>query len=715
MSALSNGPRRHYIALVFQTMARVLISLIVGLLVGAALTLSLMQLVPSADSPAPAPAVIRDIVEVPVMTVAEAESHREDRFDRIRTIEDTLALPGDFSQTEALYVLAGRANSAEVQDLINQSNRVADPTDRNAALSILFLRLAELDPLSALTMSRMRGFGSSRSLENIIWRTWSKLDLDAAIAAAKELRNPAERELAAQTMLAAYGYMGNDVTDRIEAELGVRASTASRARYLYSIADRSASEAFAYINSLPPAQQREAMQWLAAYLGQRDPSQASGYANLISNPALRREFEAAIAVATARLDPERILNNMPAGALRGNRAGQYVMAMQTLARSDIERALAYYNGTASPQTKQMLAGVIAAELARQDIDRAIAWAQDEEQGRNRGLLMGVLQQLATTDPDLALSKVDLVANRGLRQQTLAGILSVVAQSDPQRAVTYLSEISDERARAAATQTVVSQWANSDPEAAINWVLNNDVPNANHLLSQAGHTMIATDVDAAIRLLPRVDDETARMWRSSIASSLSLQRSPAEAQRFIDQFKGEPGYDNLQVAMITGISQQDIYLAHSMAEQLPPGRARDQSLQQIISNHLYSNPQEAASWLDSIGGVEDRSQATGQVLRQWFAMDSHSASQWIVNQPPGRVRDDAILIMAHSSDENSPPMEQLIARINDPEKRFQAQVAQMWNIARIDPSRARAMIAEMDISAEHRRTLEDQLATIQQRL
>jgi len=694
-------------------MARVLISLIVGSLFGAGLTLALMRLVPSVDSPDPAPAVIRDIVEVPVMTVAEAESHREDRFDRIRTIEDTLALPGDFSQTEALYVLAGRADSAEVQDLINQSNRIADPTDRNAALSILFLRLAELDPLSALTMSRMRGFSSSRDLENIIWRTWSKLDLDAAIAAAKQLRNPAERELAAQTMLAAYGYMGNDVTDRIEAELGVRASTTSRARYLYSIADRSASEAFAYINSLPPAQQREAMQWLAAYFGQRDPSQASAYANLISNPALRREFEAAIAVATARLDPERILNNMPAGALRGNRAGQYVMAMQTLARSDIERALAYYNGTASPQAKQMLAGVIAAELARQDIDRAIEWAHDEEQGRNRGLLMGVLQQLATTDPDLALSKVDLVSNRGLRQQTTASILSVVAHSDPQRAVTYLSEISDESTRAAATQAVVSQWANSDPEAAINWVLNNDVPNANHLLSQAGQTMIANDVDAAIRLLPRVDDETARMWRSSIASSLSLQRSPADAQRFIDQFKGEPGYDNLQVAMITGISQQDIYLAHSMTEQLPPGRARDQSLQQIISNHLYSNPQEAASWLDSIGGVEDRSQATGQVLRQWFAMDPHSASQWIVNQPPGRVRDDAILIMAHSSGENSPPMEQLIARISDPEKRFQAQVGQMWKIARTDPSRARAMIAEMELTAEQRRTLEDQLAAIQQ--
>ena len=694
-------------------MLKVLLWLIAGLLVGAGLTVVVMRAVPSSDSPDPTPSVVRDIVEVPVITVVEAESHRADRFDRIRTIEQTLALPGDFSQTEALYVMAGRANSGEVQNLINQANRIADPTDRNAALSILFLRLAELDPQSALTMSRMREFTSSRGLELSIWRTWSKLDLDAAIAAARQLGNPAEKNLAAQTMLAAYGYMGNDVTDRIEAELGVRASAASRARYLYSIADRSASEAFAYINDLSPVQQREAVQWLAAYLGQRNPAQALSYANLIGIPALRQAFEASITAATAQLDPERILNSMPAGGLRGDRTGQYMTAMRVLAASDIERAMSYYNGTTSQQAKQMFANVIAMELARQDVDRAIEWAQEQQHGGNRGLLMGVLQQVATTDPDLALSKVDLVPNTQWRQQILTSILSTVAQSDPQRAVAYLSEITDQHTRVAATQTVVSRWANSDPEAAINWILSNDIDNASQLLSQAGHTMIANDVDAAIRLLPRINDETSRMWRASITSNLTLLRGPADAQRFIDQFKGEPDYENLRAAMITGVAQQDIYLARRMAEQLPPGRARDQSLQQLISNHVHSYPQEAASWLDSIEDFNNRSQATAQVLRQWFGVDSHAASQWITSQPPGRVRDDAILGMAHSVRESSPSTERLITFIDDPDKRLQAQVTQIWRVARTDPLRARAMLAEMELSPEQRRVFEYQLAQGQQ--
>ena len=695
-------------------MARQLTLLLAGLLFGAGLTFVFVRGAPLTDSPDSAPPVVRDIIDIPAMSTAEADAHRADRFDRIKTIEDTLALPGDFSQTEALYVLAGRADSAAVQELIHQANRIADPTDRNAAISILFLRLAELDPMSALTMSRMRGFTSSRGLEEMIWRTWSKLDLEAALDAARQLDNPAEKNLAAQTMLAAYGYMGNEFTERIESELGVRASNAARARYIYSIADRSVSEAFAYVDTLPLSQQREALQWQAAYLGQRNPSQALGYASLISQPALRREFEAGINSAIARLEPERVLSEMPAGALQGRRAGQYLMAMQTLAQSDIERALAFYNGVQSRQTKQMLANVIVAELARQDVDRAIEWAQNEQQGGHPGLLMGVLQQVAMTDPDLALSKVDLLANREWRQQMLGSVLSAVAQNDPQRAVAYLSEISDQRARNEATQSVVMQWANTDPQAAIDWILRNEVPNARELLSQAGHNMIANDVDAAMRLLPRLDDQTAQMWRYQIASRLPMDRSPADAQRFVDQFKGEPGYEDMQAAMIAGVAQQDIYLAHRLADQLPPGQARDQSLQQLISNHVYSDPREAATWLDSISDTGTRGQATGQVLRQWYAIDAHAANQWIMSQPAGQVRDDAVLVLAHGLDQYAPSPERLLATIGDPAKRRQAEYALLMRIAQSDPSRARSMIASMDLSPEERRQLESQLSMMQGR-
>jgi hypothetical protein len=84
----------------------------------------------------------------------------------------------------------------------------------------------------------------------------------------------------------------------------------------------------------------------------------------------------------------------------------------------------------------------------------------------------------------------------------------------------------------------------------------------------------------------------------------------------------------------------------------------------------------------------------------------------MSQPAGPVRDDAILVMAHSLDEYSPSPERLFATIGDPTKRRQAEYAYLMRIAQSDPSRARSMIATMGLSPEERQQLERQLAMMQ---
>ena len=97
---------------------------------------------------------IRDLDNVPRMSDAIAKQYREDRYDNLRTIEQILALPTDFARTEALYMLAGRSDSGSVQNLIYEANRIASAIDRDTALTILFSRLTELDPPSALAVAR---------------------------------------------------------------------------------------------------------------------------------------------------------------------------------------------------------------------------------------------------------------------------------------------------------------------------------------------------------------------------------------------------------------------------------------------------------------------------------------------------------------------------------------------------------------------------------
>ena len=70
------------------------------------------------------------------------------------SIEEVVALPTEFARSSALYAIAGRSDSADVQNLIFEANRIADDEERVRLLGILFFRLAETDPRSALALAR---------------------------------------------------------------------------------------------------------------------------------------------------------------------------------------------------------------------------------------------------------------------------------------------------------------------------------------------------------------------------------------------------------------------------------------------------------------------------------------------------------------------------------------------------------------------------------
>lgn len=693
-------------------MSRIITALLAGLALGVA---GAWWLAASRSSP-PAldePLVVRDIVDVPKMRAVEAEAHREDRYARIRSIEDTLALPGDFSQTEALYVLAGRADSSEVQALIHEANRIADPTDRNSALSILFLRLAELDPLSALTMARMPGFSKNRSLESTIWRTWSKLDLDAALDAVKDLATPGDRDQAAQTILAAYGYLGNATTDRIEAELGVQANSNSRARYLFNIADRSPAEAIEWIESLPPAQQLEAVRWLAGYLARRDSAEMLAYSDLLRNSLHRRVFEDTVNSALAQEDPERFLANLPAGALRGPRGGQYMAAFRALVAQDIDRALAYYGSLTSPNDRAVLGGMIAGEMAGKDPDRALRWALEQDTS-NFNLIVNVLSQIAAVDPAQALLAIEQIDNPQVRRQALGNVIMNAAQSDPLATRAYIDTIVDPRDREMATQSFYNSWIMTDPVAAVDHLLGSELKNAEPMIMQAGFNLAMNDLDAAIRTLPRLEGAAAAQWRTAIATQIVQQRGAEAAQRFVEQHRGKPGYSEMQVAVINGLADQDIHAARQMVDSMPAGSARDQSYANLVSRHAYSNPQEAAGWLAGIGDESMRGMASQQVASAWHQFDPQSATNWVLNQPGGPARDDAIVgLAANLVDQGSAAAADLVEQIDDPLKRRQAYIMQVWNLARTDQERARALLGRIDLSDEERRQIEARLSEMSQ--
>jgi hypothetical protein len=224
-------------------MKKLLATLLIGVLLGSLATFSLL---PPAPESRFSKVLEHDIHAVTHISAAQAQFHREDRYDSIRTIEDTLALPTDFAETEALYVIAGRADSGEVQNLIYQAARVRDRSDRKAALDILFLRLTELDPQSAVAIARTPAFRHDKTHEGSVWLAWGRLDLNSALRAAEQ-GNAAQKRLAAQGLYRSLRSLDNDESDLIQAVLGVRPGRNARAQHLYSMADESPANTIRYI------------------------------------------------------------------------------------------------------------------------------------------------------------------------------------------------------------------------------------------------------------------------------------------------------------------------------------------------------------------------------------------------------------------------------------------------------------------------------------
>ena len=690
-------------------MGRSLLVLAVGLIFGAAATFVAFQLDlfqgPAAQVNSPI------IANVPIMSREAAEAHRASRYSEIRTIEETLALPGDFAQTEALYALAGRSDSSDIQDLIFQANGIADPSDRKAALEILFSRLAELDVHSALALSRTRDFRADRNIEAGVWHGWGRLDLDAALAAASALESQSDRNLAAQALFAAYDYQGNETTDYIEEILGIGPNSSTLAAYLFRVGDRNPAEAIEIINGMDRTEQQEAASYLGHRLGRLDGARASRHAERFRDLQTRRVYMGAVTSAAAETDPEAVLEALLAGSFRPEQTMQAHRALQTLASRDIDQALAYLDRVQNPHQRGLFASVIAGVLAETDPDRALEWAKENDRGMRGEILPAVLSSLTTTRPDLAIDEANRLSNTMQRQMALSTIAVALSQRDPQQAIALLDQVQSPSERRDMARNIAMVWLQSDPDEALSWIVERDHTESEGMLEMAVHWVAQYDLEVAMRWLPRLDETTQQTWRAQIASTLAEQGSVQEARNFITRFEGSEDYPQLLASAINGIAQNDIATAIEMTALVPAGLERDALYSNLISQYGHQDPQQAVALLSSISDDDQRSQATGVLAMVWSHNDPVAAQQWVGGLPRGDSRDDAIMHLISSWEEITPSRRLLMDSIGNMEKRRQAQIMYIHRVAESDPQQAESLMREMDLSDDERQGLQDAINMI----
>lgn len=690
-------------------MKKIIIGMVIGLVAGAAGTYALMQ--SGGVSPhRPLFTQPKPIQDIPKMSVAAAEDHRKGAYTEIQTIEDTLALPTDFAQTEALYTLAGRSDARAVQDLIYQANQIADLSERRAGLQILFSRFAELDPPSALALAQTSEYAANKRLEAMIWSEWGKNDIHSALIAAADLESNVRRNLAAQALYSAYGYAGNDTIAMIEDALRVPVNRNTKAQHLYSIAVGSPLEAIAYVESqYSPQDQQILSHWLARYLAQSDPQGARRYAEMFQSKRLRDTYLQAFVSASAESDPEAALEDALAQGGDQRQRNHAATALSQLASRDPEKAIAYMARARNPRERQMFASVIANGLAQLDPDRALQWALESDHGVGQQVFVSVLSVIADQDPQRALDAAVAIQNTAKRKIALSSILSTVARSDPMLAVRYLDLIDNKEIERSAASKIARSWARLDPDAAIDWILTREGVDQRSLLSQLGSTLVHIDAQAAMRLLPRLDDQSAAHLRVQIVTRLATEGSVTEARSFLSQYEGHQGYGQMFAALVHVTASSDFQAALQMARSLQDSRDKDRVMSALAQQRVAVDPAESIRLLAMISDQDQRIAATAQLAQQWQRQDAVAAANWTRSLPRGIQRDTAIASLVSGWQDMTPSRKLLINSIGDLERRQQAQVAVLYQVARFDPDSARRLLLEFDLPHEYRQQIESILS------
>ena len=681
-------------------MRRQIVFLFCGILFGALVgSFATIHYGGAESSPRFSAPLVRDIDRDNVvdMSATEADGHRQSRYESIKTIEDMLALPTDFAETEALYAIAGRADSNELQNLIHQAARISERTDGNAAIGVLFPRLTELDPLSAIAIARSPAFVGDRIHEHIVWRAWGRLDLEAALEAAK-MGSAAQKNIAAQSLYSSLRGLDDSRASLIEATLGISPSRDVQGQRLYALAAESPARAIQYIESLSsPNEQQERFSWLAYYLNRTERAMGEDYSSLIQSSTNRRMFERTLASHRLQTDPEAVLQETLADNTGIESQDRALKALQQLANLDPHKALEYLDRIPDSQSQQSVKVAVATAMARSDPYAALTWARDSDTTPEQTLLVSVITQIAQQDPHLALAEIQSISDARMRDQIYSGIISHVAVSDPAAAAQIFAMIQDPGMRHSGVRNLARAWAQTDIDAAIEWVSTLPVDDQQDVLRGIGQNLARRDFDAAIKLLPRLSSKEAGDLQMQIAESIAQQRSVEDAQAFIAQFKGTETYGKMQIAILSRLASSNPALAIQMASSVEDVAAKDQFVASIVGRQASQNPQQALQWLGSISDSEARSTAINKIARAWYSRDAAAAAAWIVSLPVGRERDMAIVSTISMRQESPEAVLALIDGVTNADMRKQATQAYVRHLARTNRAEAERVIQNIDLA------------------
>jgi len=386
---------------------------------------------------------------------------------------------GDFEQTVALYRLLADKNPEQLVALIDESYQYFRGSDYRSGTSIMFSRLAELDPSLAINKAVNAKSTSTRLWIMAIFQALARQDYEYAVAQASLLPGNL-RTIAGQAIVRSSPDLTLAQKELAKSELGVDAPL--------TLSGRDPNVVWQDILNLPNRnKRRQAMVSLITSLASADPDLAMTFANSVQNEQLRRQLSQRALILWGQADPAAApANGSP------NLVGQLI---GLLAKEDLEAARLAINRLDESTQTVAYAATLPTWL-EQDPAAALDWVANNPTALgSQRLRSNILNFLVEQDLRSAFQWVeDLPALQ--RAQTSSRLISIVANSDIQAAAREVATTNDEQLRQKYSENLMGHWARTDPQQAAAWLQDQRLSNSSEAYQKLAGSWANRDFDAA---------------------------------------------------------------------------------------------------------------------------------------------------------------------------------------------------------------------------
>jgi len=493
---------------------------------------------------------------------SDSGSHSEPLERGPATLADTLRLKGDFTQTAALYILASTVDRKGLERLLTEAAALKQPSERNAATSILYARYAEIDPEAAVDHIMRRADFQPGWLQSV-FHTWSRADLDAALARASTL-DPMGKNAAAFAIVRARDDLPSAEREKIAATFNMRVAPA---------------------NPSPP-------------IDVRTPERAL------------RAWQDALAVSDYN-----------------SRLGRLMSVTNMWVQQDPHAALEAIASLEDVRTRDQLTQTALANWAQRAPRDALDWALARPPSQGRVRLVGAaLGTLASKEPLAAVNVLTGLTSAEQRQLT-PQVVAQWAATDPRSAAAWVEQLEDPLLRKTALSSVVSAYASRRPDEAYRWASSLQSPEGPQIVSQVIQTISWNDPVRASGLLQQLPESPSRDQVAQQVASAWAQRDPQAALAWVSRFSASSAVrGTMHETLFRQWAGIDAETAAAKVVEIDDTEVRNRAISGVLSS-TYLDASTADRLYERIEGAEARRRAAATMYYSWRERDPRVAERY----------------------------------------------------------------------------------------